>query len=249
MANPQKENGHLDIANEIVDFLAKYRIPGEEMQIIWVVLRKTWGWHKKKDMISLSQFQKLTNLKRSTVCRAINNLVSKKILYSLKSETGGSTNYIFNKNYSKWKPSLKKETSSLKSETGGSLKNDNKVVSKKRHTKETITKETITKEIKDIYLTFFDTRFWINYPKRNNVKAGKTECFEFIYKNIKQEEFDDLEKATKNYADSEQAKNNYAKDPIRFLKKNYWKDWIAFSPPKPKTWEEMKADLHKKRGI
>lgn len=34
MANPQREEGHIDIANEIVDQLCRYRIPGREWQAV-----------------------------------------------------------------------------------------------------------------------------------------------------------------------------------------------------------------------
>ena len=56
MANPQRENGHVDIANEIMDKLCRYRIPGEVRQVMDTVFRKTYGWNKKADRISLSQF-------------------------------------------------------------------------------------------------------------------------------------------------------------------------------------------------
>ena len=52
MANPQAENGHTDIANEIVEALARTRISGTETQLLWVIFRKTYGWHKKEDEIS-----------------------------------------------------------------------------------------------------------------------------------------------------------------------------------------------------
>ena len=34
MASPQREEGHIDIANEIVNQLCRYRIPGQEWQIM-----------------------------------------------------------------------------------------------------------------------------------------------------------------------------------------------------------------------
>jgi hypothetical protein len=72
--------------------------------------------------------------------------------------------------------------------------------------------------------------FWSIYPKRNGRKAGKQECIDFISKNFKtEEELSQLIAATKNYANCKQAKENYAKDPIRFLKKDYWKDWLGTS--------------------
>ena len=43
MANPKVKNGYIDIANELVDQFARINIPGNEMRIIWVLWRKTWG--------------------------------------------------------------------------------------------------------------------------------------------------------------------------------------------------------------
>jgi len=54
MANPQPEDGHIDIANEIAEKLARTQLSGTEHKIIWAIWRKTWGWHKKEDRISLS---------------------------------------------------------------------------------------------------------------------------------------------------------------------------------------------------
>ena len=76
MANPQCENGHVDIANEIVEALARYRLSGEEWQVLLVVLRKTYGFHKKEDEIPLSQFEKMTGMYRANVVRAIKKLVA-----------------------------------------------------------------------------------------------------------------------------------------------------------------------------
>lgn len=131
MENPQLENGHTDIANEIMDNLAKLHLSGNEWMVLMVVLRKTWGWHKKEDAISLTQFQILTTLSRPSVCEALNKLVLKKVLVA--SKKGLVNVYGFNKRYSQW-TSTEKSTST---------ENGNQVVPKKEHTKETITKENI----------------------------------------------------------------------------------------------------------
>ena len=57
MASPQLKDGYVAIANEIMDALAHIRIPGEARQVLDVILRKTYGWKKKEDEISLSQFK------------------------------------------------------------------------------------------------------------------------------------------------------------------------------------------------
>jgi phage replication O-like protein O len=137
MANPQRENGHVDIANEIMDELAQIHLSGAEWQLLITVFRKTWGWHKKHDWISLTQFERATGLSRWGVCIAKKRLVNKNILIAAEKSIR------FNKNYDQW---VVNKTRPVNKSTTGSQQNDNRVVNKTRHTKETITKETITKE-------------------------------------------------------------------------------------------------------
>jgi phage replication O-like protein O len=145
VANPQIEEGHLDLANKIVEALARIRLSGEEGQVLWVILRKTYGWHKKEDRIALSQFTQATGINKQGVHRALNKLSSKKIIVVIKKDYENINSYCFNKDFDKWIPSSKKITWSSKL-IKGVIKIDKRVSSKKMNTKETITKETITKE-------------------------------------------------------------------------------------------------------
>ena len=74
MANPQKENGYTAIANELMEALARTRISGEATQVLCVILRKTYGYQKKEDAISLSQFEEATGIKKPEVVRALAKL-------------------------------------------------------------------------------------------------------------------------------------------------------------------------------
>lgn len=104
MASPQKENGYIPIATEIVDKLCTYRISGVEWLIIWLIIRKTWGWSKTEDQISLRQFQEATEIKqRHHVIRAIRNLVAKRIIIQWGGTARGTSHtYKLNKNYDQW---------------------------------------------------------------------------------------------------------------------------------------------------
>jgi phage replication O-like protein O len=64
MNSPQLENGYTRIANELLDALIRYRIPGEERQVLDVIIRKTYAYGKKEDRISLSQFHDMTRIKK-----------------------------------------------------------------------------------------------------------------------------------------------------------------------------------------
>ncbi len=145
MANPQIENGHLDLANEIVEALAKIRLSGEETQCLWVILRKTYCWHKKEDQISLSQFSLATGLTRPSVARALKKLLTKKITEIIKKDNTYINIYRFNKDFDQWQPLTKKITV-LTKKIRGVDNIDNRVLTKMYNTKESITKETITKE-------------------------------------------------------------------------------------------------------
>jgi phage replication O-like protein O len=97
MASPQTENGFTKIANEVFEELVKTALLGAEFQICFFVIRKTYGYNKKEDRISLTQFEKGTNLSRPTVVKSLKNLVAKNVL-----KRSESLIYKFNKDYETW---------------------------------------------------------------------------------------------------------------------------------------------------
>ena len=104
MANPQLENGHLKIANEIWDKLTSANFTGSEFQIILTVIRITWGWRRKAHGISIADFCKITSRPHRTVAEALRSLLKKNILIQVK---GGGRNtpskWSFNKDWETWK--------------------------------------------------------------------------------------------------------------------------------------------------
>ena len=65
--------------NDLVDHWMPLLKEGE-IRILLVVFRKTFGWQKQRDYISLSQFEKLTGMTRSAVSNSIKSLVEKGII-------------------------------------------------------------------------------------------------------------------------------------------------------------------------
>ena len=110
MANPQTENGHTEIANEILDALCQIRIPGEAMQILLVIIRKTYGWKKKCDRISLSQFVEMTGQSKSHIVRNIKKLEGMSLIVVTQKGNKNGHHYEFIKDFDKWKPLPKKVT-------------------------------------------------------------------------------------------------------------------------------------------
>jgi phage replication O-like protein O len=143
--SPQLENGYIKIANEIMDALAKTRIPGVERQCLDFILRKTYGFNKKQDSISLSQFVKATGIKKPNIIVALNGLLSKKIIKIIKNHNKTGKVYEFNKHYNQWQP-LPKKKALLKNITGV-IKKHNKSLLKTIPTKDNSTKDNITKDI------------------------------------------------------------------------------------------------------
>jgi len=100
MKSPQAENGHVDIANELVEAFYALQLSGNEWRVLWVIIRQSYGWHRKTDRISITQFQQRTGLKRRHIVRALNDLTERKII--TKNVTTFITTYGFQKDYSQW---------------------------------------------------------------------------------------------------------------------------------------------------
>ena len=101
MASPQKENGYTAIANEILDKVVNLSLLGSEFQVIFFIIRKTYGFQKKSDVISLTQFEKGTGLSRPTVVKTIKNLVMRNMVVK-SALLGDKISFSFNKDYEKW---------------------------------------------------------------------------------------------------------------------------------------------------
>jgi len=81
--------------------------------------------------------------------------------------------------------------------------------------------------LKNKNITQLFEKFWSIYPSRNGRKVTKKESLQFFKDNFKNEEgINLLLRATENYSKSDDAQRGFAKDPIRFLKKDFWRDWI-----------------------
>lgn len=182
MANPQAEDGYTRIANEIMDALARIRIPGEARQVLDVILRKTYGWNKRTDRISLSQFVEGTGLSKVHISQAIDKLINLNLIITEKgkgsiTEKGKAISYIyeFNKDFDSWQPLPKKVT--LPKKVKSITEKGNKPLPKKGTTKDTIQK----KEKKKKDMIFFlpediDKNVWNAFVEmRSKIKKPLTE--------------------------------------------------------------------------
>lgn len=146
MANPQCENGFTRISNELLEALARIRIPGEARQVLDVILRKTYGFGKKEDAISLSQFCGATGILKPNVCASLNHL--KKMNLIIQKDNAVANVYSINKDYTSWRPLSKKITGLSKKITIGEnnqqnqgLEGDSLVIQKDNGQKNVIQKD------------------------------------------------------------------------------------------------------------
>ena len=139
--NPQAENGHVDIANEIVEALCTTQLSGYESRILWALFRKTYGWHKKEDRISLSQFQELTGLPIPKISNTLKRLVLRKMVSVTENGKGKTKSYCFQKVYTLWRDLPEKVIPKMAIAEKGITENRSKGLPISASTKETLTKE------------------------------------------------------------------------------------------------------------
>ena len=149
MASPQKENGFTPIANEVMEALCGIRISGEARQCLDVIIRKTYGFQKKEDKISLSQFYLLTKMSKGSICRSLLKLAEMNLIIN-KKVNDNITSYRFNKDFDTWKPLTKKIT--INKKVNDHSQKSKSPLTKKRHTIDTLTKDTITIENTELKL-------------------------------------------------------------------------------------------------
>ena len=140
----KQHEGYTKIPNNILEALTRIRISGEEGQCLWLILRKTYGWHKQEDWISNSQFVKMTGINKQNVNRAIQKLAKKNMV--IKKDYNNRSVYSLQQDVQKWEASSKKITKSvIQNDYASNQKRLEAVIQNDEH-KSIITKETITKE-------------------------------------------------------------------------------------------------------
>lgn len=91
------QSGYTIFDNTILDRIMRTCDPYEWL-ILCAIIRKTRGWNKTEDRVSISQFMELTGIKtRTTVIRAVNSLIDHG--YILKVKKGVYSVYSLNLDY------------------------------------------------------------------------------------------------------------------------------------------------------
>jgi phage replication O-like protein O len=211
MANPQVENGHTEVANELLEAIIKTPMSDYEHRIFWLIIRKTYGYKKKFDWISQKQIVEGTGILKQHVCRTVKKLIEKEMIVK------DGKHLSIQKDYEQWK--LPKQVTIKVTNTGNqsnlnrlqelpkqvTKSNLNRGTQKKerKYTKETITKESRTdnkvpyKEIKDLFndtckslpsiVVLSDTRK--NQIRQRWGKFKKIELWQDLFERAEESEF------------------------------------------------------------
>lgn len=179
----QVENGNFTrIINVVLEKLALFPFPaktGMPIRLALFVIRKTWGFNKKEDYISITQFEKALESNRPSVVHWLEYLVKANILVKGKALPQKGTLYRFNKYWEQWKWGVT-ATQLVKARKTGWLKQASKgsnvAVTHKRK-KDNITKDIpvgttkLLDEINKIFNIFYKINPNINYANKTERKA------------------------------------------------------------------------------
>lgn len=93
------DNGFTRLANELLEAAIYHDLSKRQYKIFFAIVRKTYGFQKKADRISGSQFSELTNMPRARCSVTVVELEAMKII---KRESGCYGLIEINKNVSEW---------------------------------------------------------------------------------------------------------------------------------------------------
>ena len=167
------KNGYTKIANDLLEKIIVSGLNGTELAVILLVIRKTYGWNKLEDEISLSQFIKYIPVSKKSICSALKVLLLVKIVTLVKKgcSCNSSNKYKLNKKYDEWQ--LVKKSKLVKKTPRTSEDIVNQLVKKTTHTKETIQKKLYKRKdslffsdpsFKDLWESFVDMRKKMRKP-------------------------------------------------------------------------------------
>ena len=155
MANPQTEDGYTKIANSILDALVLSKLSGQDFKISLLIIRKTYGFSKKEDSVSLSQMMQATGMGKIRCSQVVTRLQLMKILTVTENINGVGKKYKFNKDFEEW-DTVNKNINRYQKVKQTVNKKRNPPLMKTLTTKETLTKEKIQKKGKQSKTTLPD---------------------------------------------------------------------------------------------
>ncbi len=228
MASPQPDR-HTRFSNELFEkyiSIVKYLSPYENC--VWLcIFRKTYGYNKKTDWISLNQIGEMTSINRVHVARSLKKLKEKNMIVHL-----GIKGKVFStgiqKDYDMWllpKQVVPKQvTVLLPQQVTVLLPKQDETVTQTGFSllpKQVLTKDITTKDIKTD-TSFYDFEaIWAKYPDR----VGKKSAERHFNASVKTEQaWKDINTALSNYLLSKRVLKGFVQNGSTWF--NDWEGWV-----------------------
>lgn len=194
-----------------------------ETKVLIVVMRKTWGWHKSRDHISLSQLEELTGLERRHIINGAKSLCERGLLRRITTGPKGRQTT----EYELLMPGDSNSFDQCPKDTGGGVPATPGGGVFTTPTKETHTKE--TKKEKPV-LFFRDSK---DYEKKKLSMGSHVKLTSMEYTKLIETHGEDLISSTiedvNNYCEASKPKGyaNYRAAIEQFIKKNKARQYLT----------------------
>jgi phage replication O-like protein O len=99
--SPQLEDGYIRIANKLYEEIILFPFSKRELLVVLAVIRKTYGYGKKDDDMTMTQLSKLTGIQRTHIGETVSELHDKNVLLIRDGYHGKVIG--LSKNYKNWK--------------------------------------------------------------------------------------------------------------------------------------------------
>jgi len=105
MAGSASHKGHLRIPNALWEAMIRAGLSGGQYAVLLAIIRKTLGWHKQEDAISLATIVEMTGFTKRTVLRCIPELKARNMIAVARGGGRGRLSaFRFNSDWETWTP-------------------------------------------------------------------------------------------------------------------------------------------------
>lgn len=113
--NPQPDNGHRRINNDVMTAIIKSKMSGAVLQVVLYVIDRSWGYQSLEATLGYSQICKATGLSKRAVINAVQQAEKAHLIVVNHGDTRTMTanTYLFNKYYDTWVTSEVSNTSEV----------------------------------------------------------------------------------------------------------------------------------------
>ncbi|TCK39672.1 phage replication protein O [Paraburkholderia sp. BL8N3] len=231
----QVEDGYTRVAHGILETLALADLSKRHYKVLLVMIRQTYGYNKKSDEVSLSQFEAKTGVLKPNVSTAIDELLAMGVLMRTPGKHAACLS--INKAYAQWTGKAKVDLSKVCGYQNNNprvietmeegYQNDNSEViesittkdNSKRKDQKTTPKENLSRSLRERFEIF-----WGEYPKKKSkITAEKA----FAKRNPDEQLFNDLMAGLERAMTSEQWQDpKYIPHAGTWLNAGGWMDEI-----------------------